>query len=160
MNRNGMTIMELMIAMALSAIAFSLIWGVYSFYTRSISSFSLRRDKHRDMIFAVDHISEELRCAQEVLQIEPDSCYFISSLGDTMLYYNQNDTLFRLKGNDSLPQFFKQLDSLQFQLPDEVDSSDNWRQVTILGAIFRGRERWERYHRSVTISYTPHIDIF
>lgn len=160
MNRKGMTIMELMVAMVLSAIAFSLIWGTYSFYTGSISKFSQRREQHRDMTYSVDFLCTELRTAREIVLIVPDSCKYISSRGDSILFTFSNDTLYRKREKDSIPLAFKLIDSLLFTLPETEDSVSKWKLLTIRAQIEREMKLPQTYYRSIVIPYTAKEEWF
>lgn len=154
MNRRGMTIMELMIAMILSAIAFSLIWGTYSFYTQSIGIFSQRRERHHDMIYTVDFLCSELRSAKEILQITSDSCSYISSHGDSTLFIWSTDSLFRKREIDSLPLYFKSVDTLQFLFEEErPPETSGWVPLTIRAVTLRKQDNSSTYSRKVVIPY-------
>lgn len=153
-----MTIMELMVAMALSTIAFSLIWGTYSFYTGSIRNFSKRRDSYYDLSSTVSFISEELRRAQVVTLLTTDSCQYVTARGDTALFTFSDAQLHRKKSSTSELQPFKALDTLYFTLPEEY-KKQGWNFITITGQESYNQKK-SSFSRSLLVNVKEKEEFF
>lgn len=146
--------MELMVAMILSTIAMTLIFGTYMSYTKSVRGFSNRRDKTEAMTYSVNFIANELRKAKEIVSISPDSCFYISSHGDSTLFTFSDSTLFRSRTQIDSLKVFKKIDSLCFTLDVTSNTADYWRTLKIEGYTSRGGDDHPiLYHRTILIPY-------
>lgn len=150
--------MELMVAMVLSTIAFSLIWGTYSTYTGSIRNFSKRRDTYYDLSSTVTFISEELRRAQVVTLLTVDSCQYVTVRGDTALFTFSESQLLRKKNSTSNLQPFKSLDTLYFTKPEEY-KKQGWNYITITGQQGE-EEKNSSFSRSLLVNVDENEEFF
>lgn len=150
--------MELMVAMALSTIAFTLIWGTYSSYTGSIRNFSKRRDSYQDLSSTVTFISEELRRAQVVTLLTVDSCQYVTARGDTALFTFSESQLHRKKSNTSDLRPFKKIDTLYFTRPEEY-KKQGWNYITITGQQGK-EENISSFSRSLLVNVKENEEFF
>lgn len=150
--------MEIMVAMILSTIAFSLIYGTYTFYNKNIHSFSQRRNSYKAVTYCVDFIADELRKSEKLLSFSETTCSYLSVRGDTTTFSFSEDSLFR-KRNNADSSLFYLVDSLSFT-PSENLTTSQWQKINITGFVKRDEETFIPYTRHILVTFIDTVAEF
>jgi prepilin-type N-terminal cleavage/methylation domain-containing protein len=96
---NGVTLIELVVALSIAGIVISLVMFSWTFIARHTEMQKRKAQFHAQSELIASIVSNDVRRASQVVSFNENSVTFVAQTGDTVSYRLRNDSLFK---NDSI----------------------------------------------------------
>jgi prepilin-type N-terminal cleavage/methylation domain-containing protein len=141
-NKNrGVTLTELLVAMSLSVLVLSAIFGTYSFYTRSTLGVQKTNHLRENQRLLLHKIFTQLKKSKSVTSLTENSIIFIDKSSDTIAYSFEYDSLY-YSINSETPKSIKEVTGFSVATVETLSESEtDWRLIRLsLSSLSRKKQ--------------------